>query len=201
MARTQELNMYAGKKIIERRIGDRQAFFGKIFFATRTRLYEGDLLNYSKAGLFIKSHALLSVGNEIIVAPPYSKEKNDKRKATIVRSTGEGFGVKLIKQIISQKSFERRQENRQVWSGNILFATKDRLYTGELENFSTDGLFIKMNEPLPIGKIIKVALPYSQDLNDKRKGIITWSNEEGFGVRLFRTSEYRPVIIWQGSFS
>ncbi len=193
--------MYAGKKMIERRNDDRQTYFGKIFFATRTRLYEGDLLNYSNAGLFIKSHALLAMGNEIIVAPPYSKEKNDKRKGSIVRCTVEGFGVKLIKQIISQKSFERRQENRQVWSGNILFATKDRLYTGELENFSTDGLFIKMNEPLPIGKIIKVALPYSQDLNDKRKGIITWSNEEGFGVRLFRTFEYRPVIIWQGSFS
>jgi hypothetical protein len=193
--------MYADKKIIERRIGDRQAYFGKIFFATRTQLYEGDLLNYSKAGLFIKSHALLSVGNEIIVAPPYSKEKNDKREARIVRCTGEGFGIKLIKQIIKQKSFEKRQENRQVWSGNILFATKDRLYTGELANFSTDGLFIKMNEPMPVGKIIKVALPYSHDKNDKRKGIITWSNEEGFGVRLFRTIEYRPVIIWQGSFS
>jgi hypothetical protein len=60
MARNQELNMYAGKKMIERRNDDRQTYFGKIFFATRTRLYEGDLLNYSKAGLFIKSHALLA---------------------------------------------------------------------------------------------------------------------------------------------
>jgi Tfp pilus assembly protein PilZ len=193
--------MYAGKKMIERRNDDRQTYFGKIFFATRTRLYEGDLLNYSKAGLFIQSHALLAVGNEIIVAPPYSKEKNDKHKGRIVRCTEGGFGVKLLKQIISHKSFERRQEIRQIWSGNILFATKDKLYTGELVNFSTDGLFIKMNEPLPVGKIIKVALPYSQDKNDKRKGIITWSNEEGFGVRLFRTFEYRPLIIWQGSFT
>ena len=193
--------MYDRKKIIERRYDDRQAYFGTIFFATRTRLYEGDLLNYSTAGLFIKSHALLAVGNEIIVAPPYSKEKNDKRKGRIVRCTGEGFGVQLINQIITQNSFERRQEIRRIWSGNILFATKDKLYTGELVNFSTDGLFIKMNEPLPVGKIVKVALPYSEDKNDKRNGIITWSNDEGFGVRLFRTIEYRPVIIWQGSFT
>ena len=86
--------MYAGKKVIERRYDDRQSYFGKIFFATRTQLYEGDLLNYSKAGLFIKSHALLAVGNEIIVAPPYSKENNDKRQGRIVRCTGDGFGVK-----------------------------------------------------------------------------------------------------------
>ena len=193
--------MYAGKKILERRYDDRQRYFGKIFFATRTRLYEGDLLNYSKAGLFIKSHALLAVGNEIIVAPPYSTENNDKRKARIVRCTTDGFGVELIKKITDQKSFERRQVIRRVWSGNILFATKKRLYTGELVNFSSDGLFIKMDEPLPVGKMIKVALPYSQDRNDKRKGIITWSNEQGFGVRLLKTIEYRPIIIWQGSFT
>jgi hypothetical protein len=193
--------MYAGKKILERRYDDRQRYFGKIFFATRTRLYEGDLLNYSKAGLFIKSHALLAVGNEIVVAPPYSKEKNDKRKGRIVRCSPEGFGVELIKKIAGQKSFERREVVRRVWSGNILFATKNKLYTGELVNFSADGLFIKMDQPLPAGKMIKVALPYSQDRNDKRKGIITWSNEQGFGVRLLKTFEYRPIIIWQGSFS
>ena len=193
--------MYAGKKVIERRYDDRQRYFGKIFFATRTQLYEGDLLNYSKAGLFIKSQALLAVGNEIIVAPPYSMEKNDKREGRIVRCTTEGFGVELIKKITGQKSFERRQMIRQVWAGNILFATKTKLYTGELVNYSSDGLFIKMDEPLPVGKIIKVALPYSPDRDDKRKGIITWSNEQGFGVRLFKTFEYRPIIIWQGSFT
>jgi hypothetical protein len=193
--------MYAGKKMLERRYDDRQSYFGKIFFATPTRLYEGDLLDYSKTGLFIKSHALLTVDNEILVAPPYSMEKNDKRKGRIVRCTAEGFGVELIKKIAGQKSFERRRVIRRVWSGNILFATKNRLYTGELINFSSDGLFIKMDEPLPVGKIIKVALPYSQNTNDKRKGIITWSNERGFGLRLLRTFEYRPIIIWQGSFT
>ena len=193
--------MYTGKKVIERRFDDRKRYFGKVFFATRSRLYEGDLINYSKAGLFIKSHALLTVGNEIIVAPPYSEEENDKRKGRIVRCTGEGFGIELLKQITDQKSFERRQQFRQIWSGNILFATKNKLYTGELVNFSADGLFIKMNERMPVGKIIKVALPYSENKDDKRKGIITWSNNEGFGVKLFRTFEYRPVIIWQGYFA
>ncbi len=100
-----------------------------------------------------------------------------------------------------KKIIERRNDDRQTYFGKIFFATRTRLYEGDLLNYSKAGLFIKMNEPLPVGKIIKVALPYSQDKNDKRKGIITWSKEDGFGVRLFRTFEYRPVIIWQGSFT
>jgi hypothetical protein len=188
-------------KYLERRKHDRQDYTGKIFFATNKHLYEGDLVNFSRTGLFIRSRILLPVGKIITVAPPYALDKNDKRKGRIVRCDGEGFGVKFIRQIINQKSFERRKEFRQVYSGNVLFATKNKLYVGKLTNFSKDGLFIKINEPLAVGEIIKVALPYSKDKNDKHKGIITWSNQEGFGVKLLRTFELRPVIIWQGSFS
>lgn len=193
--------IYTDKKFIERRRDDRQIYCGKIFFATKKHLYEGDLLNFSDVGLFIKSQILLPVGREITVAPPYSNVDNDKRKGRIVRYNREGFGVKFLKTGISQKSFERRKESRQIYSGDILFATKNKLYAGKLRNFSSRGLFIKINEALSVGQIIKVALPYSERNNDKRKGIITWSNEEGFGVKLLRTFEWRPVIVWQGSFS
>ncbi|MGD2270790.1 MAG: PilZ domain-containing protein [Desulfobacterales bacterium] len=192
--------MYPKKKFAERRKDDRKDYSGKILFATKKRLYTGDLLNYSKTGLFIKSRALLTVGQIITVAPPYTIARDDKRRGRIVRWDVEGFGVKFLGRLAVQKSFERRQEGRQVWSGDILFATKDKLYTGELKNFSRDGLFIKINDPLPVGEIIKVALPYSGDKNDKRKGRIVWSSDDGFGVKLIKTFEWRPLIIWQGSF-
>jgi len=188
-------------KCIERRLDDRQEYFGKIFFATKRRLYEGDLLNFSNKGLFIKSHVLLPVGKIITVAPPYTNAKDDKRRGRIVRCDGKGFGVKFIRTVVSQRSFERRKDFRQIYSGTILFATKNKLYAGELVNFSQSGLFIKIDQPLPVGQTIKVALPFSIERNDKRNGIITWSNEEGFGVKLIKTFEWRPVIIWQGNFS
>ena len=101
----------------------------------------------------------------------------------------------------NKECVERRKDDRLPYSGKIFFATQKHLYEGDLVNFSETGLFIKSQVLLPVGKIITVAPPYSNVENDKRKGIITWTNEEGFGVKLLRTFEWRPVIVWQGSFS
>jgi hypothetical protein len=88
------------------------------------------------------------------------------------------------------KSFEKRRAPRQKYSGHILFATKEGLCEGELENFSRYGLFIRTRKPLPIGEIVIFAIPYSKNINYKRKGIIVWCNENGFGVDLLEKSNY-----------
>ena len=80
----------------ERRKYPRYPYSRYIFFATQRRFFEGELLNYSDKGLFIKSHVLLPVGERITVALPYSEDKNDKRKAKIVWSNEEGFGAELV---------------------------------------------------------------------------------------------------------
>lgn len=89
-----------------------------------------------------------------------------------------------------RKSFEKRIAPRQKYSGYILFATREGLYEGELENFSRYGLFIKTRKPLPIGKIVTFAIPYSKNINHKRKGVVVWCNERGFGVNLLEQSNF-----------
>jgi len=88
------------------------------------------------------------------------------------------------------KSFEKRTAPRQKYSGHILFATSEGLCEGELENFSRYGLFVKTRKPLPIGKIVTFAIPYSKNINYKRKGVAVWCNEKGFGVNLLEETSY-----------
>jgi hypothetical protein len=90
----------------------------------------------------------------------------------------------------ARKSFEKRTARRQKYSGHILFVTNEGLCEGELENFSRYGLFIKTRKPLPIGKIVTFAIPYSKNVNYKRKGVVAWCDEKGFGVNLLEESRY-----------
>jgi hypothetical protein len=90
----------------------------------------------------------------------------------------------------ARKSFEKRTARRQKYSGHILFVTSEGLCEGELENFSRHGLFIKTRKPLPIGKIVTFAIPYSKNVNYKRKGVVAWCDEKGFGVNLLEESRY-----------
>ena len=83
-----------------------------------------------------------------------------------------------------KKTFDRREDPRFSYSGNVFFATENGVYEAELKNFSQYGIFIQTYEQVCIGEIITVALPYSEKDNDKRKGRIVRCSREGFGVRL-----------------
>ena len=82
---------------LDRRRDPRYPFSRYVFFATRAHLYEGDLVNYSRSGLYIQSPEIPPVGEVITVALPYSKDKNAKRRAQIVWRNLEGFGVEFFK--------------------------------------------------------------------------------------------------------
>ena len=84
-------------KHFERRIEKRHACSEPIFFATRSRLYEGLLKDYGRNGLFIKSKKILSVGEMITVVDPHPDGENKKRKGQILWRNKEGFGVELYK--------------------------------------------------------------------------------------------------------
>ena len=83
-------------------------------------------------------------------------------------------------------TFEKRTYPRTPHSGHIFFATKDRLFEGELKNFSRYGLGIKTSEPPPLDEIITIALPFSDGRKNKCRGQIVWSDRGGFGVELFK---------------
>lgn len=86
------LKMY---KHIERRTEKRYSCSELIFFATRSRLYEGRLKDYSRNGLFIKTKEIIPIGEVITVVDPHPVGMNQKRHGQILWRNSEGFGVEL----------------------------------------------------------------------------------------------------------
>jgi hypothetical protein len=84
-------------KNIERRIEKRHACSEEIFFATQNGFYEGQLKDYGRNGLFIKTKEVVSVGEMITVVDPHPDGENKKRKGQILWRNKEGFGVEMYK--------------------------------------------------------------------------------------------------------
>jgi hypothetical protein len=103
-------------KKIERRIEKRHACSELIFFATQRRLYEGQLKDYGRNGLFIKSKQVLSVGEMITVVDPHPDGGNIKRKGQILWRNKEGFGVELYKHRNDREHNVIRFEKRSIKS-------------------------------------------------------------------------------------
>ena len=82
-------------KHFERRIEKRYACSELIFFATRSRLYEGRLKDYSRSGLFIKTKEIIPIGELITVVDPHPTGMNQKRHGQIIWRNNEGFGVEF----------------------------------------------------------------------------------------------------------
>ena len=93
------------KKAINRRTVPRISYSGFVFFSTKRGFFEGELTNYSKHGLFIKTQEDLSVGEIITVALPYVEHEEIKFQAQILRQNNEGYGLELFK--------ERNEKNLQ----------------------------------------------------------------------------------------
>ena len=86
------------KKIrAEKRDDPRIEYSGHVFFITDEGFFEGELLNYSEQGLFIKTSKILSVGSVITIALPYL-DGHVKRQGQVVRANKNGLGVEFFKE-------------------------------------------------------------------------------------------------------
>lgn len=91
------MNVAQNITTFDRRQDKRKGYARYIFFATGRGFFQGELRDYSRHGLFIKSSVRLAVGEIITVALPYAKNTNEKRKGAIVWRNKEGFGVELFR--------------------------------------------------------------------------------------------------------
>ena len=85
------------KKDRDKRIDPRIPYTGHIFFATKSDIFEGELTNYSKHGLFIKTRENLNLGDIITVALPYVKNKQIKFQAQLLWRNNQGYGLELLR--------------------------------------------------------------------------------------------------------
>ena len=83
------------EKVIEKRLDSRNPYSGHIFFATNSQLFEGELKNFSKHGLYIKTYEILNLGEFITVALPYVDDK--KIKVQVIWQNHEGYGVEMVR--------------------------------------------------------------------------------------------------------
>jgi len=90
--------------------------------------------------------------------------------------------------VYCKEIYDRREETRQQYSGYIFFSTKNSFYEAKLRDFSCEGLFIETQEPLQVGETIKVALPYSSEIDGKHLAKIIRHNPCGIGVKLLQPS-------------
>jgi hypothetical protein len=86
------------KEINNRRTDPRIPYSGFVFFSTKRGFFEGELTNYSKHGLFIKTQANLSVGDVITVALPYVEHEEVKFQAQVLRRNNGGYGLELFRE-------------------------------------------------------------------------------------------------------
>ena len=86
------------KIVFNRRTDPRIPYSGFVFFSTKRGFFEGELTNYSKHGLFIKTQEDLRVGEIITVALPYMEHEEIKFKAQILRRNNEGYGLELFRE-------------------------------------------------------------------------------------------------------
>lgn len=104
--------MESEKKVTERRIHLRKPYAGHIFFATKNRLIEGVLKNYSQHGLFIRTYEILTLGEFITVALPYEEDEKSKVPGQILWQNHEGYGVELVKKRNGDSSKLLKLESR-----------------------------------------------------------------------------------------
>ena len=90
---------------------------------------------------------------------------------------------------------ERRKDPRQPFSRYVFYATAHHFYEGDLVNFSRGGICIQSSEIPPVGEMVTVALPYSEEKNDKRKGQVVWTDHEEFGVEFFKDPSERVTRL------
>jgi hypothetical protein len=83
-------------------------------------------------------------------------------------------------QMQSDERFERRLQTRYSSSDMVFFAANQKLYEGELKNFSEAGASIKSCNFLFSGELVNVALPHE---NKKRMGKVVWSTRSAFGIK------------------
>ncbi len=81
----------------ERRNLSRKVYSGSIFFAARKQLFEGELLNFSQAGLGIKVPERFVEGENLIVAMPFDGAIPAKCPARVVWCNGRGLGAKFVR--------------------------------------------------------------------------------------------------------
>jgi len=163
-------------------------------------MYEARMVNYSKKGIYFESDFYLVPGTEIFTGinnSPFASEPNvyecyrariKWRKFLEDSLFDFGYGVEIESRFDRRKQAgkgaESRRHERKPCAIPALIDDKKRHIRGEILDASHGGVFIKCEEPVPVGKKVSVMIP----LKKKQKlvvrvGEVVRSNSKGIGVK------------------
>jgi Tfp pilus assembly protein PilZ len=84
-------------KIVEdQRKHTRKRYSKRILFSTRDKILSGITKDISPAGVFIKTHNRLKVGQTVTLVVPLKNDRKAKILSEIIWDSPDGFGVKFL---------------------------------------------------------------------------------------------------------
>ena len=91
------MNLACKMSTFEKRNHPRTPYSGSIFFATKSQLFEGELINFSRFGLGIKAPEPPPLDEVIRIALPFADSRQSKCVGQVVWRENGQFGVELFK--------------------------------------------------------------------------------------------------------
>ena len=167
------------------------------------KIHKARMLNYSKEGFYFESDSVLMPGMQFYIGiqnSPYAALPDvlEYHRAEIMwrkelkRSFFRyGYGVKLasatheqdIELNDTQKTRDLRKHPRRPYNQSTMFATQKGIFEGSIKNISASGVFITAKSAFKAGQIITLSLPFKNKKEVKVRGVIVWTNDEGFGIK------------------
>lgn len=76
---------------------------------------------------------------------------------------------------------ERRSPRKPIFQP-ISFFSEHRVYTGNIRNLGSGGVFVQCLDAFQMGQRLTLSIPYAGNTKiAKRSGQVIWSNADGFG--------------------
>ena len=171
-------------------------------------IYKARMVNYSANGLYIETDWLLRPGTEIYIEmekSPYTSDTFDlsKRYRSVILwharlensfySYGYGVGyarevdlyapqIKVLQQ--TKISEDLRRYPRRHFSNSVFFTSRNDYFEGLSDNISKNGIFIKTQDDLTVGQMVRLVIPGTKiDNGTMLKGEIRHRNQIGIGIQ------------------
>jgi hypothetical protein len=81
-----------------------------------------------------------------------------------------------------RRGINERRFPRKSFFHPISFYSKERVYSGNIRNIGSGGVFVQCLDAFPLGQTLTLTIPYAGNTKiAKRTGQVIWHNSDGFG--------------------
>jgi hypothetical protein len=157
------------------------------------------MFNYSDAGIYFESDAVLEPGTEVYIGLYHSPFDDSPSDYTCHRTTIRwrkeleedahfffGYGAQVLPPEIQGKARSHRKQRKQPrrpFNRQVRFATDHTISKGLAVDISPSGVFIKSGKRLRTGQVITLRIPVKTGKDVFVQGEVVWTDADGFGLK------------------